>query len=311
MKYKDIIKKITNPFRAGKTKERICGYDVENDYLKRRIELLEKLLEEKSTCVENAKSIFLRNIYHEIRTPLNAIVGFSDLIELNNLEKKEKQQYINYIRDSSKDFLRKMDNIIEASIIEAGLIKISMNQYFLNDLLEEIHNYFAIQKHISNKNIAFLTSIPESRMNPNVSCDSYHVSQVLINLITNAFKFTKKGVIEFGYKINYDEIVFFVSDTGVGGLEGKEKIIFNKFSKMDESDSSQEGLGLGLSLSKKLVELMEGNIWYESKESNKGTTFYFTIPYKPVLSRSNAKKKNEVNLLKNRIKQRIRNSVAI
>ena len=83
MKYHGIIKKITDPLRALNRGERKSGNDVENDYLRKRVDLLEKLLEEKSSCVENAKSIFLRNLYHEIRTPLNAIVGFSDLIELH------------------------------------------------------------------------------------------------------------------------------------------------------------------------------------------------------------------------------------
>jgi signal transduction histidine kinase len=131
-----------------------------------------------------------------------------------------------------------------------------------------------------------------------------------MNLISNAFKFTEKGSIKIGYEVNGNDIQFFVSDTGIGGLEGKSKIIFNKFSKLDESDSSQEGLGLGLSLSKKLVELMGGDLWYESETSG-GTTFYFTIPYKPVFIAKNDKKENKTSFLKNSLKQKIRNSVAL
>ncbi|MGD2034787.1 MAG: HAMP domain-containing sensor histidine kinase [Bacteroidales bacterium] len=311
MKYQDILKKIRNPFRTVTGKERKVNTDVENSYLKKRIELLEKLLEEKTNCVENAKSIFLRNLYHEIRTPLNAIVGFSDLIELNSLEKEEKEQYIGHIRESSKDFLRKMDNIIEASIIEAGLIKISLIQCSLDDLLEEIHAYFAIQKHLSDKKeIIFLINKPAKEISSKVYCDSHRLSQVLINIISNAFKFTEKGTIEFGYRINGSDIEFFVSDTGIGGLEGKEKIVFNTFTKLDQSDSSPEGLGLGLSLSKKLVELMGGNIWYDSSNT-KGTAFYFTVPYKPVLIRNKAGKKREGSFIYNSIKQKISNSVAL
>ncbi len=309
MKFSDIINKITSPFRKRTEEGKKCSNDVEFEYLKKRIELLENLLEEKTNCVENAKSIFLRNLYHEIRTPLNAIVGFSDLIEINSLEKEEKKQYIDHIRESSKDFLRKMDNIIEASIIEAGLVKISMNQCSLNDLLEEISAYFSIQKHISEKDIVFSISKPEKDIDSNIYCDSHRLTQVLINLISNAFKFTERGVIKFGYNINSDEIQFFVSDTGIGGLEGKEKIVFNTFTKLDESDSSQGGLGLGLSLSKKLVELMGGNIWYESK-GLKGTTFYFTIPYKPVSLRDK-RKRTEESFVKKTLHQRIRKSVAL
>ncbi len=310
MKYKDIIKKIKNPFRGMKSREEKCGKDVENDYLKKRIQLLENLLEEKTNCVDDAKSIFLRNLYHEIRTPLNAIVGFSDLIELNSLAKDEKDQYIKHIRESSKDFLRKMDNIIEASILEAGLVKISLNECLLNNLLNELHTYFSIQSHIADKVIDFSVYKPEYHKDINVYCDSGRLSQVLMNLISNAFKFTHKGSIKFGYEINGNDIQFFVSDTGIGGLEGKGQIIFNKFAKLDESDSSQEGLGLGLSLSKNLVELMGGNLWYESEDSG-GTTFYFTIPYKPVFISKNHKKDKENSLLKNSLKQKIRNSVAL
>ncbi|MBN2522190.1 MAG: hypothetical protein JXB24_02900 [Bacteroidales bacterium] len=309
MKFYDIINKIAGPFRKRTEEAKKCANDVEFEYLKKRIELLENLLEEKTNCVENAKSIFLRNLYHEIRTPLNAIVGFSDLIEINSLEREEKKQYIHHIRESSKDFLRKMDNIIEASIVEAGLVKISMNQCSLNDLLEEISAYFSIQKHISEKNIVFSISKPEKDIDSNIYCDSHRLTQILINLISNAFKFTERGVIKIGYTINSDEIQFFVSDTGIGGLEGKEKLVFNTFTKLDESDSSQGGLGLGLSLSKKLVELMGGNIWYESNGS-KGTTFYFTIPYKPVSLRDK-RKQTEKSFVKRTLRQRIRKSVAL
>lgn len=310
MKYRDIIKKITNPFHAMRRGEEKRGNDVENDYLKKRIQLLENLLEEKTNCVDDAKSIFLRNLYHEIRTPLNAIVGFSDLIELNSLEKNEKEQYIKYIRESSKDFLRKMDNIIEASILEAGLVKITMNECRLNGLLDELHTYFTIQGHIAEKTIDFSVDKPEFKKEINVYCDSGRLSQVLVNLISNAFKFTNEGSIKLGYEINGNDIQFFVSDTGIGGLEGKSHIIFNKFTKLDESDNSQEGLGLGLSLSKKLVELMGGNLWYES-EGSEGTTFYFTIPYKPVLTSKKEGKETNNSLFRNSLKQKMRNSVAL
>ena len=310
MKFQDIIKKITDPFRGRSRRGELDGNDVENEYLRKRIQLLENLLEEKTNCVDDAKSIFLRNLYHEIRTPLNAIVGFSDLIELNSLAKDEKEQYIKHIRESSKDFLRKMDNIIEASILEAGLVKISMNECSLNGLLDELHTYFSIQSHITEKDIKFSVVKPEFKSEVNIYCDAGRLSQVLMNLISNAFKFTEAGTIKTGYEINGNDIQFFVSDTGIGGLKGKDKIIFNKFTKLDESDSSQEGLGLGLSLSKSLVELMGGDLWYESEESE-GTTFYFTIPYKPAHAKNNDGENSNLSLLTKSLNYKIRNSVAL
>ena len=252
----------------------------EYNYLKKRVEVLEKLLDEKSNCVEKAKSVFLRNLYHEIRTPLNSIVGFSDLIEMNNLELKDKETYITHIRESSQEFLNKMDNIIEASIIEAGLLKISEEACRLYDLLLEIHSYFSLHKHITDKNIALLLTIPPELKEIEVKADSFRLTQILTNLLSNAFKFTSRGIIEFGYNLKESNIEFFVKDTGIGGLEGKEKEIYRNFNKLNDPENESTGLGLGLSLSKKLIELMGGAIWFDSVV-NKGTTFFFTIPYVP------------------------------
>jgi signal transduction histidine kinase len=270
---KSLLLKIKNLFVKLK--------NAENEYLKKRINLLEKLIEDKTDSVERAKSIFLKNLYHEIRTPLNAIVGFSDLIEMNSISNKEKSIYISHIRESSKEFLRKMDNIIEASIIEAGLLKLSDDECNIFDLLSEIHSYYSIQKHITEKEIVFLLSVPNELKQLFIQCDAYRLTQVISNLVSNAFKFSNSGVIELGYRISEGEIEFFISDSGIGGLEGKEQIMFRNFGKLDDSEDSKEGLGLGLSLSKKLVELMNGRMWYKSIYG-RGTTFYFTIPYIPL-----------------------------
>lgn len=277
MKLAGIIKKVFGT-RAGNN-----GFhtDAEYSYLKRRVDFLEKLLEEKTHCVDKAKSIFLKNLYHEIRTPLNAIVGFSDLIELNSISEQEKSTYVAHIRDSSKDFLRKMDNIIEASIIEAGLLKISQDETCLYELMTETYAYFSIQKHIVDKSVALLLNVPEELKTLTVTCDSYRLTQILSNLLSNAFKFTEQGIIEYGFNLHRDELEFFVKDSGMGGLEGKEDVVFENFTKLDETDNAQEGLGLGLGLAKKLIELMGGSIWYKSK-AGQGTVFYFTLPYKPI-----------------------------
>jgi signal transduction histidine kinase len=287
---------ISNYFQRKKKKPNKRVNNAENEYLKLRIEFLEKMLEEKTYSVDKAKSIFLKNLYHEIRTPLNAIVGFSNLIELNEASEKETADYLSLIKDSSQNFLEKMDTIIEASIIEAGIVKIITEECKIFSLLSELHSYFSIHKHICEKDIAFLLSVPNELNELIIRCDTHRIKQVLTNLLINAFKFTEKGVVEFGYKVVGDEMEFFVRDTGIGGLEGKEEIIYNVFTKLDESDSSCEGLGLGLSLANKLVELMDGKIRYTSL-TGKGTTFYFTIPYKPVLCK---KIFNERNYLSKR-----------
>jgi signal transduction histidine kinase len=273
----DLLKKISGIIRLRKSLvvDKRTG---EYEQLKEKVKYLQQVLDEKTDSVDRAKSIFLKNLYHEIRTPLNAIVGFSELIEMNSIKMQEKEAYITQIRESSRDFLHKMDTIIEASVIEAGLVKLSDDECNIYDLLTEIHTYYSIQKHINEQKIAFLLTVQNELKELYIRCDSYRLTQVLSNLLSNSFKFTNQGIIEFGCKSKGENIEFFVKDSGIGGLEGKEELLFKSFSKMDESDASKEGLGLGLSLSKKLVELMQGKIWYESILS-RGTIFYFTIPF--------------------------------
>lgn len=258
------------------------------------IELLQRQLEEKSQSIDVAKSAFLKNIYHEIRTPLNVIVGFSNLLEFNNTSLKERGNYLSYIRESSQDFLQKMEEIIQASIIEAGIVKIDNSECKIYDLMGEMHSYFSLHKHLVNKDVAFLLTIPDELRDITILCDSYRLKQVVGNMLLNAFKFTQKGVVEFGFRIIRENIEFFISDTGIGGLEGKEDIVFNNFSKIDNSDTSPEGLGIGMSLASKLVKIMNGRIWYDSTIS-KGTTFYFTIPYIPVLQKKESVEYQKVN----------------
>lgn len=281
---------INSVFRKDKVKSQEKANEDAFEYLKLRVELLEKLLDEKSHAVDNAKSLFLKNLYHEIRTPLNAVVGFANLLELNETNEKETELYLTHIKESSQSFLEKMDKIIEASIIEAGIVKIYNEDCKIYSLLTELHAYFSIHKHICEKEVAFLLSVPEELKEIIIQCDVFRIKQVLTNLLVNAFKFTEKGVVEFGYKITPDEVEFFVKDSGIGGLDGKEEIIYDIFTKLDNSDTSCEGLGLGLRLAKRLVEIMEGRIRFSST-SGKGTIFYFTIPYRPVSGNKGIKEK--------------------
>jgi signal transduction histidine kinase len=260
------------------------GQKEELEFLKERVAFLESLVKEKNISVENAKNNFLRNLYHEIRTPLNAIIGFSDLIEINHISEKDRQNYLKHIKESSRDFLRKMDNLIEASIIEAGLLKIELEECRVYDLLTELHTYFSLHKHIAEKNVALLLSVPDEMRSLKINCDAYRITQVISNMLSNSFKYTTRGIIEFGCKIVDRELEFFVRDTGTGGLEGNEDRIFQNFSKLDESDNAKEGLGLGLGLCKNIVETMGGRIWFKSSKG-KGTTFYFTVPYKAIAVR--------------------------
>jgi signal transduction histidine kinase len=248
-----------------------------------KLKKLEAQVEKSAKQLEMAKTSFLKNLYHEIRTPLNSIMGFTNLIaKENKITQAELEEYVNLMNKSSNDFLRIMDDIIQASLLEAGMINVKKDTFNLGAFLEEVHLNFNVRKHILEKtSIALLCSIPKKFHDLEIVFDKQHVNQVLIQLLENAFKFTEKGSIEFGVKIKEPFLEFFVKDSGVGKLSGKEKYIFGTFTKIDISDNSKNGLGLGLAISKKLVELMGGKIWCHSKPG-KGATFYFTVPYQPV-----------------------------
>lgn len=280
-----------------KFKQRLPEHKLKNDYFEmlQKLRKLEEQVENNAKQLEMAKSSFLKNIYHEIRTPLNAIMGFMNLLSKDyKISEEERAEYLTVINKSSNDFLKVMDDIIQASLLEAGMIKIAEDECNLGKLFCELHSYFTIRKHMLEKEgVALLMNISDSSKDINVICDKYRLNQVMSHLLENAFKFTEKGIIEFGYTLKNKEIEFFVKDTGVGELSGKENFVFSRFSKVNTTDNSKNGLGLGLSNSKKLIELMEGKIWY-STNKDKGSCFYFTIPFVVAeISAPNVKQRSE------------------
>lgn len=244
-----------------------------------KLKKLESQVESNARQLELAKTSFLKNLYHEIRTPLNAIMGFTNLIaKEGQVTHEEREEYLALINQSSSEFLRIMDDIIQASILEAGMIKLSKDEFALNDFFHDIHTYYNMRKHILEKNnIALLKNIPEQLDDLKIVSDKQRLNQVISQLLENALKFTERGTIEFGYTIKETKLEVYVKDTGTGNLEGKDRYLFSRFSKLDISDDSKNGLGLGLSICKMLIELMGGKIWYTPNNS-KGTIFYFDVP---------------------------------
>jgi signal transduction histidine kinase len=244
-----------------------------------RLKTLESQVESSAKQLELAKSNFLKNIYHEIRTPLNSIMGFTNLLNRDHLlSDQEKDEYVGLINKSSREFLRKMDDIIQASLLEAGMIKVNLESCNLGTFFEENHSFYSVRKHLADKNnLALLLSVDESIRLLDIQCDKFRITQVLTQLIDNAFKHAEKGVIEYGVNVKDQKLEFFVKDSGMDDLKGNEKVIFNRFTKIETNESESGGLGLGLSICKDLVELMGGKIWVDTEETP-GATFYFTIP---------------------------------
>lgn len=239
-----------------------------------------KMEQELTTAKELAeesnrlKSAFLANMSHEIRTPLNAIVGFSGILASTE-EEEEKQEYVSIIENNNTLLLQLISDILDLSKIEAGTLELNYSNIELNELMRELERGFLLRVKTDAVKLEFVE--------PAGPCMAYteknRLSQLMINLVTNAIKFTEKGSIRFGYEMRENELYFYVTDTGCGIPKDKQQNIFGRFVKLN---SFAQGTGLGLSICKTLMDHMGGRIGVESEEG-KGSTFWFTLPYKPAV----------------------------
>lgn len=239
-----------------------------------------RLAKERAEESDRLKSAFLANMSHEIRTPLNAIIGFSELMASHKEETIDIDTYLNVIVSSSYDLLRLINDIIDIAKIESGQIQLEENHCNISKELKALHATYAklLASKKGKEDIALNLSLDQSLEKLQVITDTSKLKQILKNLINNAIKFTEKGAIEFGCKLNKEVIEFFVSDSGIGIPETSKKSLFKRFVKIERPNKKiYPGTGLGLVISRNLVELLGGEIWFTS-EVNKGTTFYFTIP---------------------------------
>lgn len=225
------------------------------------------------------KNQFLANMSHEIRTPMNGIVGFADLLKVDNLTPLTRNRYIDIIKNSSNQLLNLINDIIDVSKIEADELKLSMKPCNLNKLVSNLEVTYAEIKHLKDKgHINITASIPKKHKELIIETDPLRLQQVLVNLINNALKFSEKGTIEFGFDIIDNSISFFVKDAGFGIPQEKIDLIFNRFEQLEQVDPGKnEGTGLGLAISKGIVDLFEGKFEVQSVVG-KGTTFSFTLP---------------------------------
>lgn len=249
---------------------------------------------EKAEQSDMLKSSFLSNMSHEIRTPMNGIIGFSQLL-IHETNPEARDNYIKIINESGETLLQLINEILDLSEIESGQGKIIYKTFNINKLLREILQTFETERGKLNKNILTLElNIPDKNPLDFVVMDPVRLKQIFSNLIDNALKFTDSGKIVFGYKRSgIKEIVFFVSDTGIGISREEQEIIFDRFYKIEGGAKKlYRGTGLGLAISKQLVEMMDGEIWLES-EPGKGSDFYFALPFKEIPPLNKDKDKNE------------------
>src|SRR5450759_338236 len=251
---------------------------------KRAAELI--IAKEQAEESDRLKSAFLTNMSHEIRTPMNGILGFTELLKEPNLSSDDQQDFIQIIQISGARMLNTINSIVDISKIESGLMKVDIKETNINEKMEFSYKFFKPEVEIKGLQFLFKSSLPAKEAI--IKTDNEKVYGILTNLVKNAIKFTFEGSIEFGYEKKGEYLEFFVKDTGVGISQNQKELIFERFRQGSESiNRKYEGSGLGLSICKSYVEMLDGKIWVESEE-RKGSTFYFTIPYNAVSEEKNA-----------------------
>ncbi|MBN2681142.1 MAG: PAS domain S-box protein [Bacteroidales bacterium] len=238
-----------------------------------------RIAKEKAEEASHVKNAFLANMSHEIRTPMNGIVGFSELLARPNLSEEQRKKFVGIINNNCANLLKLIDDIIDISKIEAKQMKTHLQPVGIKEVFGEIKALAEQQISNLNKKDLLLEITLDKQINElEIQTDPLRLKQVLLNLITNAIKFTDKGEIIIGGKIKKDYIEFFVKDTGIGIEKENIELIFSEFTQANKTIQERfGGSGLGLSISKGLVRLLGGEIFVES-EPGRGSTFSFTIP---------------------------------
>ena len=264
------INVMRNPLNNDPSKiEMVCvNYDI-TELKETEKNLIEA--KNKAEVSDRLKSAFLANMSHEIRTPLNAIVGFSNLIAETE-DPDERREYVAIVQENNELLLKLISDILDLSKIEAGTLEFNDVEFDVNQMCQEIVRSLSLKVLDKPVELRFGDHLPECRL----AGDKTRITQVLINFINNALKFTREGSVTLGYRCDDGMMLtFYVEDTGTGIPEQEQESVFERFVKLN---SFVQGTGLGLAISKSIVEQMGGRIGLNS-EPGKGSCFWFTHPY--------------------------------
>lgn len=263
-------------------KDIITNYIAVKEDITTRKQMETELIQAKEKAEESdrLKSAFLANMSHEIRTPLNSIIGFSELLGDPDFDKEQKEEFIRTIVDNGNNLLVIISDIMDFSMLEARQIKIRPENISSKKLVTDLLNDY--NQKASQKGIEFRLDRTSDAQDIWIESDIYRIKQIFNNLIGNALKFTEKGHIEIGFTEKNEMVEFHVKDSGIGIAPEYHKAIFDRFRQVDTAKTRKYGgNGLGLAITKNLVELLGGKIWLES-EPGKYSHFFFTIPKKRI-----------------------------
>lgn len=260
-------------------------YQALNEELTETVEHVQSINTELAKAKDRAeesdrlKSAFLANMSHEIRTPMNGILGFASLLKIPNLTGDQLKKYVSIIEKSGERMLNIINDLINISKIEAGQMEVSISPCNINDQMEYLYTFFKPEAEREGLDLSFRNTLTSTEAVINTDGEKFYA--ILTNLIKNAIKYSNEGSINFGYTKKGKNLEFFVKDTGIGIAKDRQEAIFERFVQADIEDTRVfEGAGLGLSITKAYVKMLDGELWLES-ELGQGSQFYFTIPYNP------------------------------
>ncbi len=232
-------------------------------------------LYESLVISQNFKASFLDNLSHEIRTPLNGVLGFLEVLSNFDIEdfKASGEAYHGIIKRNADRFLLIMNDLVDLSLIDSGdKIKITKEKVTIESIFSDVKELFEASQSISNKEVSVQCINPDTSMT--ICSDRKKIKHILYHLIDNAIKFSTEGTINYGYTHDFQNVIFFVTNSGI--LNDQEDQIFEAFYKQGKSDKYPEGLGIGLALVKKMTVLLGGTVDYSVTETE--TTFNVTLP---------------------------------
>ncbi|NPA36494.1 MAG: hypothetical protein GXO47_06560 [Chlorobi bacterium] len=262
----------------ARQKEQLQDFAAELEHkVRERTRELEKA-KLKAEESDRLKSAFLSNMSHEIRTPMNAIMGFSELLLTSGFDDKDRKTFARMVKANGDALLSLLNDIIDISMIESGQLRLHFSLVNVCKVVNDIFISFRNSKIYLEKNNVELVLSAGINKKLKVNVDVNRFRQIVNNLLNNALKFTDEGTVELGCEEMDDRIKFYVKDTGIGISKDMQLKIFNRFYKLGKDEKTlYGGNGLGLTITKNLIEALNGEIWVES-ELGKGTTFFFTIP---------------------------------